>query len=371
MAIVVTAVVAVAERSVAAIGLGLLGAVVGVLAGLMMMQLGLLVGALALGARVREVIIGVGTRVADWSTLRRAIVLRAVPLFLSVSIGPGRAPARRRMWGAALSSAIAGVLAVALSVLAVLGRPGGFWLGVAVAVPLTVGHTLYPRKTASSTSTGWLLLNVLRLTGTRAQQLDAAPLVAETVDATQDGRLAEAATLAQRLADQFPDLRTAKAARVLVLQAHGHYVEAVMLAMSMMEDPDQTPQDAAVTFAALAGLTYATVEAGLLDPELGLSTAANALANAETLGYPSYKLDGTRALRELLTGDPRRALSLANQATKSTDDVLGRADDFATIARVHMALGDNRAARVALGEAEKLVPWWPRVTETRRRLDVA
>jgi hypothetical protein len=35
-----------------------------------------------------------------------------------------------------------------------------------------------------------------------------------------------------------------------------------------------------------------------------------------------------------------------------------------------MAAGDNRTARQVIGEAEKLVPWWPRVAGTRSRLEV-
>jgi ATP/maltotriose-dependent transcriptional regulator MalT len=113
------------------------------------------------------------------------------------------------------------------------------------------------------------------------------------------------------------------------------------------------------------------VEAGGLPPEIGLSTAATALEMAETLGYPAYKLTGTKALHTLLTGDPTQATSLARQALETNDDRVGRADDLATLARAHMAAGDNKAARAALGEAEKTVPWWPRVAATRARLDIS
>ncbi|WP_139190570.1 hypothetical protein [Actinokineospora iranica] len=191
------------------------------------------------------------------------------------------------------------------------------------------------------------------------------------MDATQDGRLDLATELAARLADTYPNLRTATAARVLVLQARGRYAEALMLAMPLAGDPDQTPQEAAVSFAALAGLACATVEDGQLDAQLGLNTATQALENAETLGYPSYKLNGTLALRELLQGNADRAISLARLSADSCDDRLGRADDLATLARAHMAAGDNRAAREAIAEAEKIVPWWPRVATTRSRLDIA
>lgn len=364
-------VVAVLERSVAQVALGLAGAVAGHLIGLLSLQLGLLLGAIALRARVHRVVIGIGARLKDWTTPRRVVVLRAVPVFLSVSVGPGIAPARKRMWGAALCSMAAGVAAAVVVGFNALAAPSGFRLGLAVACVITVGHAFIPRKTATSTSTGWLVFKLPALTGVRAQQLDAAPLVGQTVDAAQEGKLDLAAELAARLRDEYPALRTATAARVLVLQAQGRYAEAMMVAMTIVEDRDQTPAEAAVAFAALGGLACATVEAGQLDAEIGLGTAAKAIENAVTLGYPEHKLNGTRALHELLSGNTSRAISLARLAAESGDDRLGRADDLATLARAHMTAGDNRSARTALAEAEKLVPWWPRVAVLRSRLDIA
>jgi len=371
LSIVVTVgVVTAIERSADQVGLGLLGALAGLLIGLLSLQLGLLVGALALSVRIHRVVIGIGGRLKDWTTPRRVVVVRAIPLFLSISVGPGKPPARRRMWGAALASMAGGLIATALSILAAITWPDGFQMGFAIACSLTVGHALIPRKTATSTSTGWLVLHLPRLTGVRASQMDAAPLVARAVDAAQDGRLDIAAALAAELRDGYPTLRTATAARVLVLQAQGRFAEALMIAMTLVEDPDQTPAEAAVAFAALSGLTCATVEAGQLAPEIGLSTAAQAIDNAMTLGYPKHKLNGSRALYELLSGNTEQAIGLARLAADQGDDRLGRADDLATLARAHMTAGDNRSARVALAEAEKLVPWWPRVATTRSRLDV-
>ncbi|WP_431417742.1 hypothetical protein [Actinokineospora sp.] len=364
-------VVAVVERSVSQVAVGLGGAVAGHLVGLLSLQLGLLVGAIAFRARVHRVVIGVGSRLKDWTTPRRVVVLRAVPLFLSVSVGPGIAPARRRMWGAALCSMTAGVITAVVVTLQAFAAPSGFWIGFAVACVITVGHSFVPRKTATSTSTGWLVFKLPGLTGVRAQQLDAAPLVGQTVDAAQEGKLDLAADLAARLRDEYPTLRTATAARILVLQAEARYAEAMMVAMTLVEDREQTPAEAAVAFAALSGLACATVEAGQLDAEIGLSTASQAIENAVTLGYPQHKLNGTRALHELLSGNTSRAISLARLAAESGDDRLGRADDLATLARAHMTAGDNRSARTALAEAEKLVPWWPRVAILRSRLDVA
>ncbi|WP_018682237.1 hypothetical protein [Actinokineospora enzanensis] len=350
--------------------LGLLGELVGLLTGLLALQLGMLGGALVCRARVHKVVIGIGTRLADRTTPRRVLVLRAVPILLSVSVGPGRAPARVRMWGAALCSGLLGTATAIGAIWLAFSAQTAFCTGAALGCAGSVGYALFPRRTADSTSTGWLILHLLRLTGRRAEQLDAAPLVTSAVDAVQDGNLERAAELAGQIADAHPTLRTATAARILVLQAQGRYAEALLLAMALAGDHEQTPAEAAVSFAALAGLAYATVEAGQLEAEIGLGTAAQALENAETLGYPGYKLNGCRALRELLSGNADRAVVLARLAADSGDDRLGRADDLATLARAYMAAGDNRAARAAIEEAEHVVAWWPRVAVTRERLDL-
>ena len=130
-------------------------------------------------------------------------------------------------------------------------------------------------------------------------------------------------------------------------------------------------QLATTTRPSSTGLACVTVEAGQLDSELGLSTASNALDNAATLGYPTYKLNGVRALHALLRGDFDEAVTLAGRAAEAGEDLLGRADDLATLARAHMASGDNQAARAAITEAEKLAAWWPRVAGTRSRLEVS
>jgi hypothetical protein len=329
----------------------------------------LLLGALVLGVHVHRVVLGLGPRLIEWGSAARPIVLRAVPLFLSVSVGPGRAPVRLRMWGAAVLST---VLGVAFSVHAIFWafHSGPLVHGLAIASCCAVGHALLPQKTAGSTSTGWMLLRLHRLSERHVRQLEAAPLTGRAVDAAHNGDLATAERLATRLAEAYPELRTAIAARIVVLEAHGRYAEAMVLAVKLASQLDQEPHEAAVSFAALAGLACTTVEAGQLDSEVGLSTASQAMDNAETLGYPSYKLTGTRALLALLRGNLDRAISLARLAAGSGDDVIGRADDLATLARAHMAAGDNRTAREIVAEAEKLVPWWPRVAGTRSRLEV-
>ncbi|MGW5052007.1 tetratricopeptide repeat protein [Actinokineospora sp. NPDC004072] len=351
--------VAVAE-SVGDVVWGVVATVGGYLIGLLAMQVGMLVGALVLGVSVRSVVVGVGPRVGEWGRAGRVVVVRSVPVFLSVSIAPGKAPVRPRMWGAAVCSAVAGV--------AVVVWLAGVWVVLGVASGLTVGYALIPRKTAAATSTGWFLVHLLRLGPEQAAQFEAAPVVKRTVDAAISGDLDTADRLAQQLAADHPELKTARAARVLVHQARGRYVEALALAMAMIDD--QNPDDAPRFFAALAGLACDTVEAGLLDPAVGLPTAANALDAAETLGYPAYKLTGTKAQHALLTGDTAQAITLARRAVETNDDPLSRADDLITLARAHMAAHDNRSARAAVAEAEQIAAWWPRVQRTRARLDV-
>jgi hypothetical protein len=328
------------------------------------------VGAILLGAQVHQVVIGLGPRLFEWGSAARPVVLRTFPLYLSVAVGPGRAPVRVRLWGAAFCSALVGVGVCVVTVDWALGPDLAFLHGLAITCALAVAHAMLPRKTASSTSTGWMLFKLHSLSRRQVEQLEAAPLTSRAVDAAHIGDLATAERLAARLGSKYPDLRTALAARIVVLEARGRYAEAMVLAVKLASQRDQEPHEAALSFAALAGLACTTVEAGQLDSELGLSTATTALDNAETLGYPSHKLNGARALMALLRGNLDRAISLARLSAGSSDDVIARADDLATLARAHMAAGDNRAAREVVAEAEKLVPWWPRVAGTRSRLEV-
>jgi hypothetical protein len=365
----VVAVVAI-EWSVAGVFAALAGAVLGVLAGLAALQIGLLTGALVLGVRVDRVVIGVGPRVVEWGSAARTRVLRALPLLLSVAVGPGRTPVRPRIWGAALCSTIAGVAVSAAAVIAAVTGAAPVVHGLALTCCLTVAHALLPTKTPTATSIGWMLLRLPRLSGRHVRQLEAAPLTRRAIDAAHAGDLATAERVAAQLAESYPELRTAIAARIIVLQSGGRYAEAMVLAVKLASQLDQEPHEAAMSYAALAALACATVEAGQLDAELGLSTASTAMSNAETLGYPSHRLNGARALLALLRGNSDRAISLARLAAGCCDDVIDRADDLATLARAHMAAGDNRTARAVLTEAERLVPWWPRVAATRSRLEV-
>lgn len=368
--VAVAVVLVVVERSVHGVVVGLVGALVGGLAAVAATQLGMLASSVVPGNALHRLVIGFGPRVADWSTPDRAAALRAFPVILSVSVQAVRTPVRLRIWGSALSAA---VFEFALAVGAALLVDGAFSFGFALVAGVSLVLSLIPRRTATSTSTGWLLFRLPFASADLVRQMEAAPVVGQAVSAAHAGDLDTAERLANRLRMNHPELRSALAARVSVLEAQGRYGEAMVLMVKLTGQltPSTDPQEAASSFAALAALTCATVETGQLEAPLGLSTATQAVENAATLGFPSHKLTGTRAHLSLLRGDVDEAITLARIAAGSGDSLLGRADDLATLARAHMAAGDNRTAREVLGEAEKLAGWWPRVATVRSRLEVA
>ncbi|HEX6354360.1 hypothetical protein [Actinophytocola sp.] len=366
MTMVTVAAVVVAERSVAGVVVGLLGAGAGTLAAVVASQVGLLASVLVSGVTVRRVVVGIGPRVADWSTPQRVVALRAVPIMVSVSVRATRTPVRVRIWVSALCAC---AFEVTLAVFAVVLASGPFTRGFAIAAVASLVLSLVPKRTATTMSTGWLLFRLPWAGADVARQMDAAPAIGRAIEAAQAGDLVTAERMAAHLRETYPDLRTALAARISVLEAQGRYAEAMILAVKLTTDAPA--RESATAFAALAGLACATVEAGQVDAEVGLSTASQAIENATTLGYPSYQLNGTRAMVELLRGNLKEAITLARQAAGTCDDLLSRADDLATLARAHMAAGDNRTAREVLHEAEKLAKWRPRVANTRTRLEVA
>jgi hypothetical protein len=318
---VLIAAVAVTQANIVAT---LLGAVTTVVT----LRIGTLVGAFVLRVRVHKVVIGLGPRIIQWGR----VVIRALPVSLTVGV----LRSRPRYLGTAVASVLFGVAMVVV-------LHGDLALGAAATV----------------------LLEVLTFRWPRAGQ----PGVVDVFDLVQAGRLDEAERLVGRLNAEHPKLRTVKASRVLVLEARGRYSEALTLAIGMSDE--ESDREAANTMAAVAGLTGAAVEAGQLTASDGLPVAARALNEAIQLGRPSHMMDGVRALLALLAGDPQLAVRLARLACQNDDDSLSRADDLATLARAYMAAGDNSAARRALAQAERLVPWWPRVALTRRRLDLA
>jgi tetratricopeptide (TPR) repeat protein len=367
LAVASVLVVAALERATAPILVAVAGLLVGALIGLAVLQLGVLAGGLALRPRMPRVVIGVGPRITDWTSPGRSITLRAVPIMLSVTIGPGRAPVRPRIWGTYLVSAI---FALATTAALIIVQDGPFWLGGAVGCAAAVLLALLPRRDAAATSTGWVLLHYLRLEPREAAEIDAAPLVAAVTKAVQAGDLPAAQAACDALAQVQPDGQSLSMARVVVLEAHGQYAEAMQLVLGMLAEPNLPQRDFALITAGLAGLAAAAVEAGQLEAELGLSWAERAITEAEQLAYPAYKLNGAKALVEVLRGNVSTAIALANTAIELGNDALGRADDLATLARAQMAAGDNVTARLTLGEAERIAAWWPRVAQLRARLDV-
>ncbi|MBB5893948.1 hypothetical protein [Kutzneria kofuensis] len=368
LAVASVIVVAALERAPAATLVALPGLLAGALIGLAVLQLGVLAGGLALGPRMPRIVIGFGPRLRDWATPGRTITLRAVPIMLSVTIGPGKMPVRPRVWGTYLVSAILGV---AMTALLVVTESGPFWLGAAVGCAAAVLLALFPRRDAAATSTGWVLLHYLRLEPREAAEIDAAPLVAAVTKAVQAGDLPAAQAACDALAQLQPEGQSLSMARVVLLEAHGRYAEAMQLVLGMLAEPGLPQRDFALITAGLAGLAAAAVEAGQLEPELGLGWAERAITDAEQLAYPAYKLNSAKALVEVLRGNVSKAIALANTAIELGNDALGRADDLATLARAQMAAGDNATARLTLGEAERIAPWWPRVARIRARLDVS
>ncbi|MEV4318244.1 hypothetical protein [Actinocrispum sp. NPDC049592] len=302
-----------------------------VLAGVLVTAVSVKAGVVVGAHKTPKVIVGLGPRLADWQRL----VVRAFPVCITVDAGPGRRP---RVVGAVFGAACA------VALLLFVGWPCALG-GAAVLAGTVIPMVRCARKAE-------------------------VPGVVEVVELVQAGRLDEAERLVGRLTAEHPRQRTVRASRVLVLEARGRYSEALTLAIGMSDD-DAGRQDAAASMAAVAGLTGAAVEAGQLSASAGLPVAARALNEAIQLGKPSHMMDGVRALLALLAGDPQLAVHLARLASKNNDDSLTRADDLATLARAYMAAGDNSSARRALAKAERLVPWWPRVALTRRRLDLA
>jgi tetratricopeptide (TPR) repeat protein len=361
------ATVVVAERSVPNVLAGLFGTLTGGLAAVVASQLGLLLSVLLAGVTIRRLVVGIGPRVTDWSTPNRIVALRAIPIMLSVSVRATKSPVRARIWLAALCAFMS---EAALSAAAILLANGPVSRGFAIGTVASLLLSLIPKRTATTTSTGWLLFRLPWANPDISRQMEAAPLISQALEAAHNGDLPTAERLAAKLRETYPDLRSALAARISVLEAQARYAEAMILAVKLTSEAATDPQQAS-SYAALAVLACATVEAGQLDAEVGLKTASQAIENAATLGYPNYKLNGPRAMVELLKGNLKEAITLARQAAGTGDDLLTRADDLATLAKAHMAAGDNRSARAAITEAEKLAKWWPRVASTRTRLEVA
>ncbi|MEU5695216.1 hypothetical protein [Actinosynnema sp. NPDC020468] len=343
------------------------GAVVGGLGTAAALQVGLLVGALVCRVRVSLVVVGVGGELRTWTRPHLRVVVRSVPVVLSVGLTSVRAPVRPRLWAASL---VAVLLTVGALATAWFHLDAAFPRGVAVAGLAVVVDSLVPRRGAGVTTPGWFLFALPRLTGRAAAEMDATPMVNEVSDAVAVGELDRAEEIAGRLLAAHPTLLVAIGSHVGVLTMRGRHAEALHTVSQLVGRTDLTPRDMAFVMAQMASSTANALEAGQLPVEIGLGAAHRAIDGAIQLGYPRHRANGTLAQLALVEGDAAKALELGTQAKHSSENGLGRADALATVARAQMLGGDNAAARETLGEAEALAGWAPRVAETSARLNV-
>lgn len=355
------------ETGIAGFGRCLLGALVAVVALPAATQVGLLVGAAVFGLRVRQIVIGAMRQVAAVKIGRVTVTLRALPVVLRSEIGPWRSPVIPRCWLAGVTSALFGLATVAAAWWYVAGPFGRGFALTATAVML---FKLWPSRKPLATSTGWLLFRLPRMTGSTRDEFCAGPYAARANELLQDGRVDEAQACVDELAERHPDLHLTASCLITMYEARGEYAQAVGLLLQQISSGKLSQRDMVYGLAGLSGLALAGVEAGQLPAEDILPVAKKALQDSISAGYPKFELSGTRGLLALLEDDPQRAVELASTGARYNTSPLSRADDYATLARAHMALRDNAAARAALDRAEALAEWWPRVRETRDRLSV-
>lgn len=348
--------------------LGVAGALAGVILLPMATQAGLLVGSAVFGLRVSHVVIGAMRRVRSWTVGQTTVTLRALPVVLASDIGPRRQPVILRCWLAGLTSALAGVSTVVLSWLLV---DGPFGRGFVIAVTPLMLYKLWPKRVPLSTSTGWLLFGLPRMPEPRRAEFRAGPVAARARAALQRGDLEETEAHIAELAAEHPDLDATTSCRVSLLEAQGEYAQGVAMLLQQISGADLDAREMSYTLAGVAGLGFSAVEAGQLPADDFLPVTKKALDDAIALGFPEFELSGSRGLLALIEGEHAEATRLAAIGSEHNTSPTSRADDFATLARAHMARHDNAAARKALESAEELAAWWPRVRETRDRLSVS
>ncbi|MEU4441831.1 hypothetical protein AB0K14_16825 [Actinosynnema sp. NPDC050801] len=350
------------------------GAACGAWAVLTALQVGLLLGAPLFRVRVSLVEIGVGGEVRTWTRPHLRVVWRTVPLLMAVGLTSIKAPVRRRLWLTGLSSAVLSAAIVAVAWLGALvwsdvDQP--FLRGFAVAGTAVLVNGLWPRRGAGTTSPGWFLFALPRVSDRLAAEYEATPLVNQVTDALAVGDLDRAEALADELVERHPTLLVTTGARVAVLTLRSRYAEALHAVSGLMGRTDLEPRDMAFVLAEMASSTANAVEGGQVPADIGVPAARRAADGAMQFGYPRHRCTGTLAQLALLEDDHAAALVLAKQAKASSESGLARADALVTIARAQMAAGDNAAARATLVEARELAGWMPRVAETTARLDIA
>lgn len=343
------------------------GALVGVVILPMTTQVGLLLGAIVFGLRVRQVVFGAMWRVWSCKLGGVPIILRVLPVVLSSEIGPWRRPVIFRCWLAGLMSALAGlgILAAASSD---VDTPFGRGFLIASAPLMLV--KLWPRRAPMATSIGWLLFGLPRMPDPARTEFCVGPIAGRAYDALRAGDITTAQSHVDELAAAHPGLSATVSCRVALFEARGDYASAVTMLLGHIASAEIDQREMSYLLAGLAGLAFSAVESGQLPAEEIAPIATKALDDAVTLGFPPFHLNGTRALVALLEGNADEAARLAELGADHSTSVLSQADDLATLARAHMARMDNTAAREALRQAEELAAWWPRVRETRARLSV-
>lgn len=343
------------------------GAAFGTWAVLTLLQLGLLVGAVLFRVRVPLVVIGVGGEVRTWTRPHLRVVLRNIPLLMSVGLTSIKAPARRRLWLTGLTPLVLSAVAV---VAAWANVEQDFPRGFAIAGTAVLLNGLWPRRGAGGTSPGWFVFALPRVSARTAAEFDATPLVNQVSDALEVGDLDRAETIADDLVDRHPTLLVAIGARVAVLTLRTKYGEALHMVSGLVGRTDLEQRDMAFVLAQMASSTANAIEGGQLPADVGLPAAKRAADGAMQFGYPRFRCTATLAQIALLEDDHATAITLATQAKHSSESGLARADALATIARAQMAAGDNAAARTTLVEAQELAGWMPRVAETTARLNI-
>jgi len=343
---------------------GLLGALGGLLLELVSFQVGILLGVLLWGLRVRYVVFGAGRELHAWSTPRLRISLRSLPVVVRVGARATRTPARRRLWATGVTSALT---AAGFAAFAWFQLP----FGLAVGATACLAHELWPRRSAATTSPGWFVFALPRLSGRPAAEMEATPLVNVVLDAVRTGDLAAADTALAAAEAAHPSLLMTSSARIAVLTATGRYVEALQVVSGQMGREDLENRDRAFLMATMAGVTASAAEAGQLPTEVAVGAATRALDGAIGLGLPRLRLAGTEAQLALVRGDAAEAVRLGRESADRAEDALSRADSLATVARGLMAGGDNAGARTALAEATELAAWLPRVSGTAARLNIS
>ena len=313
-------------------------------------------------------IIGIGGELKAWTTNDRRIVLRNIPVLVSLSFSGLKPGVRRR-------TVLAGVTAIVLTAAFVattwLLTGAAFGKGMALAATACFVIQLVPIEKPAHTSLGWFVFSLPKVTGRPLGEMEARPQVLAGMDAYHRGDIDTAERIYEELAVSHPDLLTVVGLKVVTCCAREKFLDALQTVVGLSGRRDLTPRELAFVMATTAGVAAAAVESGQFPAEVGLQTAKSMLGNAYEAGYPRHRASGTLALIALIEGDNAEARRLAEVSAERSEQALGRAEDLITIARAYMADGNNAKAREFVAEAHELAGWHPRVAATRARLNVS